>query len=66
MYNWYALLNHRPKVLIKWSGIPSPTADVAAPMRKLWPEKLPSNPARDTAFLSHAVNVAFVSGFPFV
>ena len=66
MYNWYALLNHRPKVLIKWSGIPAAAADVVAPMRKLWPEKLSSNPPRYTAFLSHAVNVAFVSGFPLV
>ena len=66
MYNWYALLNHLPKVLIRWSGIPAVAADVAAPIRKLCPEKFPSIPARDTAFRSHAVSVVLVSGDPFL
>ena len=32
-------------VLIRWSGMPHCAAVVAAPMRKLWPEKCPRIPA---------------------
>ena len=45
MYNWKALLVQRPNAWIKWSGTPLRAATVAAPMRKLWLEKLPGMPA---------------------
>ena len=53
IYNSYALLVHRPKAWIKWSGIPLRAATVAAPMRKLWLEKFPAIPAAAIICLSH-------------
>ena len=53
IYSWYALLVHRPKAWIRWSGIPLRAATVAAPMRKLWLEKFPAIPAAAMICLSH-------------
>ena len=36
MYRWYALLDQRPRCLMRWSGMPAVAAVVAAPIRKLW------------------------------
>ena len=38
IYAWYALLLHRPKILMSHSGIPAAAAVVAAPLLKLWLE----------------------------
>ena len=38
IYTWYALLLHRPKILMSHSGIPAAAAVVAAPLLKLWLE----------------------------
>jgi len=38
MYDWYALLDHRPRVLISQTGNPAAAAVVAAPILKLWDE----------------------------
>ena len=39
MYCWYAMLDQRPNNLIVVSGTPAWLAEVAAPIRKLWPLK---------------------------
>ena len=37
MKRWYAWLDQRPSVLMKWSGMPvDAEAEVAAPIRKTW------------------------------
>ena len=62
MYNWEALLDQRPIVWIKWSGIPLCAATVAAPMRKLWDENLPGIRAEVMICQSQSVRLVRVRG----
>ena len=53
-----------PKAWIRWSGMPLWAATVAAPMRKLWLEKLPETPASASISLRRAVRTARDRGWP--
>ena len=65
MYTWYALLDQRPRVWIRWSGTPACAAAVAASMRKLWLEKLPRTPVEPKIRLRHVDSSSRVRGWPF-
>ena len=55
----------RPRTLIKWSGTPAAAAEVAAPIRRLWPEyRLVSKPAASSAFLSRCPDSDRDKGLP--
>ena len=64
MYNWKALLVQRPNAWIKWSGPPLQAATIAAPMRKLWLEKLPGMPAATIIWRIQLVSRARDKGQP--
>ena len=57
MNSWYALLDQQPNAWIKWLGMPSWAANVAAPMRKLCLHNDPWMPAKDKILLSQSVSV---------
>ena len=62
-----AVLFHLPSIRIVESSKPTLAAVVAAPIRKLWPANCDSgSPIAYNAALTCCVNVAFVSGFPFL
>ena len=63
----YALLVQRPRASIRWSGLPlrAATYTVAAPMRKLWLERLPFIPALEKICRSQSVRIEQDSGWPF-
>ena len=65
MYTWYALLDQRPRVWIRWSGTPGFAVAVSAPMRKLWLEKLPWTPVEPKIRFSHVDSSSRVRGWPF-
>ena len=44
IWSWWALLVQHPRAWIWWSGIPLRAATMAAPMWKLWLEKIALNP----------------------
>ena len=57
IWSWWALLVQHPRAWIWWSGIPLRAATMAAPMRKLWLEKLPSIPTVEKICRSQSVRI---------
>lgn len=62
MYSWYAFDFHRPNSCISSFDNPPFTAEVAAPFRKEWSEKLPFMPNFLISALSLAVKYSLVKG----
>ena len=57
--------SERPGAWIRWSGMSLRAATVAAPMRKLWLEKLPSICAVEKICHSQSVKIERDRGWPF-
>ena len=59
------MLDQRPRALIEESSMPALAAEVAAPVRKLWPEyKDATMPASVRTSRTRAINRGFVNGEP--